>query len=122
MAAGEPKKINIRIEEAETKFDTIYNYGILWAVCSIGIGLIFVRDLFKKKPFICLFNKEIPYYQYMKVKLYILSACIAITSGFPTRSEKFDGASAGAMMIILFGTIFIRDYIIDRKQKRNLNM
>lgn len=121
-AAGEPKKVNIRIVAAQTKFDTVFNYGIFWALCSIGIGLIIVRDIFKKQAFISFFNKDVPYYQFMRVKLYILTACVALIAGFPTRSGSFEGAGAAAMAILLFGTIIIRDYIVDRKQRRNLKM
>ncbi|WP_343690077.1 hypothetical protein [Chitinophaga sp.] len=115
------KKVNITIEDAQTHFDTVFNYGILWALCSIGIFLTIIRGIIKKKPFISFLNKEIPYHQYMGAKLYVLTACISLTAGFPTHEETFNGAGAAIIAILLFGTTVVKDYVLDKKQKRNLN-
>lgn len=119
FAAGEPKKVNIRIEGAKTQFDTVYNYGIFWAICCIGLGLIFIRDIIRKGESISMFNKEIPYYQFMRGQLYVLTVLVGFVAGCPTRSEGFDLTGAVFIIALLLGIIILRDYIVSRRQNRN---
>lgn len=115
----EPRKINIRIEGATTLFDEAYNYGMFWAVLTIGTGLALVRDIIRRKnrSFIYVFNKEISYYHFLRGEFYVLTASLSITLGWLKPEYGYSAGSAVFFATLLFGITLLRDYIVYRRIK-----